>query len=40
MSVDGAMPFVRVPNDLPEEVGDGDESAEIIDAIVAGDEGN
>jgi len=33
------MPFVRIPDDEPEEVDD-DDDAEIIDAIVAGDEGD
>lgn len=38
VSVDAAMPFVRIPDDADEEVFD-DGDAEIIDKIVAGDEG-
>ncbi len=39
MSVDGAMPLVRIPENEPEEVDDDDTYADYIDAIVAGDEG-
>lgn len=33
------MPFVRIPENEPEEVDDDDTYADYIDAIVAGDEG-